>query len=216
MQNKNIESPLRLLLLLILVLSTILANSIYLISFLFILVLIFIILTEKNVKYYLNFIKNRLLLLLFVFITYIMISSSIVFSFVLIWKLIIILLYIKEFSYHINFQTLSSAIKVLFKVSDKDSYTITNYIYFVSYYIESREEILNRYKGIKRILNVFSLKYNIFPRVFYASFKIKNLESNLNIKHYKNNHYNIDTKTKMLAIMFILFLVLVVIKEVIL
>ena len=224
MQNSiinRINVSTRILILLICSLIILLANSIYLISFMSILFILLLLLTNKNVKFYINLVKKIITLLLFIFIAYIIYSRDILFSFVFTYKALLIILYIKQFSLSVNFYKLTSGIKTLFnplKIIKLDiiSYDIVIFIYFIKYYINSKEEIFSNYDNDQKIIYTFSLKHNFLPRLFLSVSKIKKLESSLKLKYFSAKLEKKDTLSNILLMIFIFLMIVVIFKEVIL
>ena len=225
MQNKfinkiNVSSKIIMLFLMVLIIS--IAKSIYLLTFITILLLIFILLTNKNVKFYIETFKNSFLILLFAFSTYIIVTKDIVGSFVFLYKIILVILFIKQFLIIVKFQELVNGINTILKPLrnklnvSQISYNIVLFIYFIDVYINSKKEIFQNYISYNRIIYTFSFKYNIFPRLFLTIAKIKNIENSLKIKNYKINYENKNKESIVSVIVFILLFVAVFLKEVIL
>lgn len=223
MQNSVINKvnvATRILILQICSLIILLANSIYLIGFMSILFIVLLLLTNKNVKFYTNLIKKIITLLLFIFIAYIIYSRNILSSFVFIYKIILVILYIKQFSLTVNFNKFTSGIKTLFnslKINKLDmiSYNIVIFIYFIKYYINSKDEIFVNYNNNQKIMYIFSLKYNFLPRLFLSVSKVKKLESTLKLKYFSARLEQRNTLSTVILILFILLFIVVMFKEVI-
>lgn len=223
MQNnicEKINVSTRILVMILLSLSILIANSIYLIVFLTILVLILLILTNKSVKFYIDLIKNSKFWLLFIFIAYIIVFRNILNFFTFIYKIILIILIVKQFSLTVNFQKLSSGIKTLLKPFnklnlDKISYYIIIYIYFAKFYVNSKKQIFSNYSKEVKIRYSFSLKYNILPRLFLTISKINKLESSLKLKYYKSEFEQRNAQSNIVLFTFFALLVIVIFKEVI-
>lgn len=226
MQNncfKSINVSTRILIVLLLGLSIFIANSIYLIIFLSILILISLILTNKNVKNYIYFIKKIKFLLLFILVAYIIIFRNIFGLLIFIYKLILIVLIIKQFTLNINFESLNNGIKTLlrpFHKTKKDldnlSYNITLMIYFIKFYINTDDKITNMYKNKKGLNFKLSLKKYILPRVFMTVFEITKLENSMKLKYYKPKFESRNIKSFILLLMCIILFIVVIFKEVIL
>ena len=223
MQNNvinRVNVSTRILILIICSLIILLANSIYLISFMSIFFIVLLLLTNENVKFYINLIKKIITLLLFIFIAYIIYSRDILYSLIFIYKIILIILYIKQFSLTVNFYKLISGIKTLFnslKINKLDvfSYDIMIFIYFIKYYISSKEEILANYDSNKKISYIFNLKCNFLPRLFISVSKVKRLESSLKLKYISARLEQKNTLSTIVLITFILLLIVTILKEVI-
>jgi len=225
MQN-NIFSKInvlhRIIILLLLIVSIFVTNSLYLIIAFSIFVMIVAILTNKSVKFYIHLIKNVKLWLLFIFITYIIVFRSILGAFAFLYKVILVILIIKQFSLTVNFNSLASAIKTVFKPVkkifniDKISYNIAIFIYFINTYMKSKEEIFARYNLDNKIMYKFSLKYNIFPRVFLTMSKTNEFESSLKLKFYKIRFEPKNKVSNIVLFSFVILFMVVIFKEVIL
>ena len=217
MQNKiynNVNVSTRILVTLLLILSILVANSIYLIIFLSILCLVFIMLTEKSVKNYLDLLKKLKILLLFIFIAYIIVFRNIFEAILFIYKIVLIIFVNKQLSLTLNFESLNNGINTLIslvtkKESNKISYDVTMTIYLFKFYLNS---------SIKQARNkkVISLKTNIIPRMFMAMNELKKLEKTLALKCYKPKLEDKNMKSKLYQILFIILFIIVIIKEVIL
>ena len=212
----------RLIILVFLVLSIFIAKSIYLLIFLTLLCSIFMILTKKSVKFYIDSIKNVKFWLLFVFIIYIIIYGNVLISFGFVYKVILIVLSVKQFCMTINFYTLTDAIMTLLNTvgiklkSDKISYNIVTFIYFINMYMKTKKEIFRKYDNDNKIKYQFSFKYNIFPRVFLTMSKMEKFESSLKLKFYKPKLEEKSFASKIGLLMFLVLFIVVVLKEVIL
>lgn len=225
MQNKlinKINTSSLIISLLLLILIIFIANSIYLLSFLTTLLFVFIILTNQNVKFFVELIKNTFLILLFAFFAYIIITRNIIGSFVFVYKVILIILYVKEFLLITKFQELVNGINTILKPLtnklniNKISYNIVLFIYFTDIYINSKKEIFNNYVSLNKFTYTFSVKRNLCPRIFLTISKIKNLENSLKIKNYKINYECVNKKSTICIYLFTLLFIIVFFKEVIL
>ena len=225
MQNSifsKVNVSARIIVLLFLVLSIFIAKSIYLLIFLTLLCSIFMILTNKSVKFYIDSIKNVKFWLLFIFIAYIIICRNILVSFVFIYKVILIIVVVKQFCMTVNFYTLTNGIMTLLNFvgvkfqSDKISYNIVNFIYFINTYIKSKKEIFNKYDSEKKLKYQFSFRYNIFPRVFLTIVKMERFESSLKLKFYEPKLEEKNLQSKIVLLIFLVLFIIVVLKEVIL
>lgn len=220
---QKISPSIRILILLILIMSLLLATSIYLILFITVIVLILFIITDKKVKVYVKFLKKTLLLLLFFFLIYIIIfrQSSIISIIFIIYKLIIINILIKIFFLNIEFRSLHQAIYgclLPFKKTKLDiemfSLNMTMSIYFIKFLLESNDNIkvIQEING-KRTINI---KNYLLPRIVYSINQLEILQDNLRIKFYKLKYKKSNFVSKLLLIIFIIFFVVCIFKEVIL
>ena len=212
----------RLLVLLLLILSIFIAKSVYLLIFLTLLCVLLILLTKKSVKFYIDSIKNVKFWLLFIFIAYIIICRNILVSFVFTYKVVLVILIVKQFYMTVNFYTLTDGIMTLFNFigiklkSDKISYNIVSFIYFINIYIKTKKEIFNKYDDDKKIKYQFSFKYNVYPRIFLTMSKMERFESSLKIKFYKPSLEEKNIESKIVLLTFLVLFITVVLKEVIL
>lgn len=225
MQNNvfsKVNVSTRLIVLLIIILSIFIAQSIYLLIFLTLLSLLFILLTKKSVKFYIDSIKNVKFWLLFVFITYIIICRNVLVSFAFVYKVVLVILIVKQFCMTVNFYTLTNGIMTLLNIvgakfkSDKISYNIVNFIYFINTYIKTKKEIFCKYDGEEKLKYQFSFKYNIFPRVFLTMSKMEGFESSLKLKFYEPKLEEKNLQSKIVLLIFLVLFIAVVLKEVIL
>lgn len=223
MQNNifsKVNVSTRILILLLISIIILIANSMYLLTFMSIYFVTLALLTNKSVKFYIETIKNVNNWLLFVFIAYIIIFRNILNSTILTYKIILIVLYVKQFSLTVNFSKLVSGIRTIFKFilkkeNNKFIYSLVIFIYFVKYFIESKKIIKAKYSLSNKLRYNFSLKYNILPRVFLSISKINKLESTLKLKF---NNYNLEENKKSSNFVLYVFLLLFIVaffKEVI-
>lgn len=222
MQNSfinKINVSTRIIMMILIGLSVLVAKSIYLITFLSILCIIFIMLTKKSVKYYIHLLKNIKFLLLFLYIAYIIFFRNIIGSFLFIYKVLLIIFFVVQLSQSINLENLINGVNTITKVFTKKeqkncAYNVGVTLYLIKYYIESSNYLSKKYYDKKNIYK-FSLKKYILPRMFLASEKTKQIENSLKMKFYipKVENKNLIS-TAMLVLCVILFII-VVIKEVI-
>ena len=138
------------------------------------------------------------------------------------YKVILTSIYIKQFLLIIKFQKLVDGINTLLKPLsnklniNKISYNIAIFIYFINIYISSKKEIFNNYISSNKIIYTFSLKRNIFPRIFLTIAKIKNIENSLKIKNYKIKYERLNKESIICIFSFIVLFIIVFFKEVIL
>lgn len=220
MQNSlsDINVSTRIIIGILLVLSLFFADSIYLITFLAILFLIFCILCGKSVKHYVYLLKKLKFLLLFIFLIYIIVFRDIISSILFFYKLLLVVCIIKQFSFGVNFQSLNNGIITLLKPLQRFdfnlsnlSYGITIRIYFIWYYINLSNININNDKFGK-----LSLKYYILPKMFLCISKINELDSGLRLKLYRPKYESNNIKSNLFLFVFILLFFMIVFKEVIL
>ena len=132
------------------------------------------------------------------------------------YKLILTVLLICLFLSTIKFETLTNGVKTLLKPLenklriDNISLNTSLFIYFLVYYINSKDQILAKYSNQK-----FNLKNNILPRLFLTNFKLKKFESDLKLKFYNPRFEVSDRKSNIIVCVFVFLLILVIFKEVI-
>lgn len=210
----NVSS--RLLALLLLTLSLMITNSISFIVLISILVLILLILSKKSVKCYIDLIKNIKFLLLFIFIAYIIILGSIFSAILFLHKTILMILLMRMLIYTVNFQSLTNGIKTFLKPLeniikiDDISINISLFIYFINYYINSKQEILSKYSK-----DEFNFKNNLLPRLFLTNYKLKIIESDLKRKFYSPKFETNNKRSNIIVFVFAVFLIIIIFKEVI-
>ena len=160
--------------------------------------------------------------MLFTFITYIIVTRNIIGSFVVLYKFILTILFIKQFFLVIKFEKLVNGINTVLKPLNrkininKISYNIAIFIYFINIYINSKKEIFNNYLSNNKFIYTFSIKRNLFPRIFFTISKIKNIENSLKIKNYKINYERENKESIIFVCSFIALFIIVFFKEVIL
>ena len=145
MQNSfinKINVSTRIIMMILIGLSVLVAKSIYLITFLSILCIIFIMLTKKSVKYYIHLLKNIKFLLLFLYIAYIIFFRNIIGSFLFIYKVLLIIFFVVQLSQSINLESLINGVNTITKVLTKKeqkncAYNVGVTLYLIKYYIES-------------------------------------------------------------------------------
>ena len=220
---KGISPGVRLVSLILLISSLLIANSIYLIIFVVILTLILMIIKDKKVNRYVNTPKSDIMLLLITLLGYIIIIKEYNFFviFLLLFKLIIILLLIKVFSIDITFRELHEGIymilrplKILNVNIEKFSFDCTISIFFIKYLITADKEIkISQTINGKRKLN---LKNKLFPMLVFTINELESLQNNLKIKLYQLNYKKMNIRSKIVLVLTIIFFVVSIFKEVIL
>lgn len=219
----KISPSVRIAVLILLILSLLLANSIYLILFITTLTLILLIITNKKVNLYVKTLKKSSLLLLIFLVIYIImfrqynIVSIVVFS----YKLILISILIKIFILNMDFSSIHEGLYGIFclfkalKIDvEKVSLDVTLSFYFLKFLISSKENIKNRQLIMgRKILNVKNL---ILPSIVYSINQLEILQNNLKIKFYKINYKKITLTSKIMLVLFLTLFIICVLKEVVL
>ena len=224
MQNKFIKSispSIKLVCLMLLIFELAIARSIYLILFITTFIILLGLISNINVNTHIKFIKSIYLILLIFLLLHIIVfrDFNIVSILLVTYKTIFILIIIMIYENYVNFNDIYMGIYSLLKPFkkfniQKFSYDFTISLYFIKFLFESKEEIykLQLLNGKKS----FSLKYYFKPRLIYSINKLIDFElSKRSGQHVLLNKKN-DFKSKLVLIIFLLFCILVVFKEVIL
>lgn len=216
---KDVTPSIKIISLLILIFIILVAKSIYLIIFISILTLIILINLGYGVKPYVQFIKNILCCLLFWTLIYIIIYRNIIGVILFSYKLVLITLLIRSFAFNLNFSTLDSGIYGILRPlkkfdTKKLSYNISIYLCFIKYLIYSKEDI--KCMQSKKLINKYSIKYYLFPRILFCTNKIKEKDMNLVLNHYTTHLEPINFISILTLIISICMFISVLVKEVIL
>lgn len=226
MQNNfitKISQNLRIIILILIILNLFLAKSIYLILFITTLTFIFFIITDKKTNLCVNILKKIIILLLIFLVGYIIVLRYYNLNFVilLLYKLAITIILIEIFLFNTSFNELHNGLYTVFlplKRFNVDveqmSFNVTLVIYFFEFFYESREKIINA--QVTRGKKTISLINFIFPCIICSINELEKLQENLKIKFYKLNRKSADLRSKAILILFLLFFVICVFKEVIL
>ena len=221
MQNKflnSINNSIKLIILFLIILSIFLANSLFLILFLLTLEFIILMLINKSVNIYVDFIKKIKILLLFIFI---IIYSDLLKAFIYTYKMTSCLILIKSMLMLIDFKSLNNGFyTILFPLKMfglnilNISYNMTLAVYFLEFMINSSIEI----KNIQLLKNkrTNNLKNFFLPRILFVSNKINQLESNLKLNFFEISIDRFNFKSIILLLLFIILFLTIVVKEVIL
>lgn len=226
MQNNfiiKISPNVRMIIFTLLILSLLLAESIYLILFITTLTLILLILTDKKVNLCVKILKKIINLLLIFLIIYIIILKEYDISIVgiLLYKLVIIIFLFEIFIFNTDFNGLHNSLYVffkplrLFKVDIENfSFNVTLALYFFCFLSESQLKIKNAqiFRG-KRSLNIRNF---IFPCILYSINKLNELQDNLKIKFYKLNNKKTDLKSMIMLVASLVLFIICLYKEVVL
>jgi len=207
--------------LILLIISILISKSIYGVIALSILLLILILFKNKSVKFYINSINSTKIMLLFIFIMYIIFFRNILYSLIFVYKVILVILYIKHFSINMKIQKLINGIMTIFRPikimkQDEIAYKIVMFFSFFSFYNNAKKEIFLNYNNKEKLKYIFSLKYNIFPRVFLAMTKMDLLESSLKLKFYKPKYETKNMESNITLLILVVIFIIIIFKEVIL
>lgn len=216
----NVSATSKLISLFFIILILFMAKSLFLISFITILGIISIVLSDKNVKLYVDVLKRSLFVLLFFSVIYIIFFRDIVGLFLFIYKLVIIIVFLKSFKLSVNFVELANAFYTIlkpFKIIgnlEKKVHTIVHYICFCDYFLESGINVKKVQLFRKKKIN--GLKYKFLPCLFYSIDKVSNLEECLNLNFYSIKKEKQNVKSMFIIMFFIILFVLAFFKEVVL
>jgi len=218
---KNITPSVKLLILIFLICTLIIAKSIFLFIFISILSLIILILLGISVNKCIDFIKKIFLWLLFIVVMYIIIYKNINGLLQFIYKIVLISILVNSLILNLQFDELHSGIyRILspFKIFgvniNKKSFNIAINITFLNVFLYSSDKIekIQTHNNKKS----YRIKYFIFPRLLTSINYIKNLESSLKLKFYTIRCFKTNLKSVLLLILFIFLFFLAIYKEVIL
>ncbi len=221
MLDSKITSFTKFMILLFLVLTLMIAKSLYLIILFTIFISIILILVNYNVNKYKNMLKNVIIWLLFVGIIYIIVYGLSLNLLLVLYKTILIFILLDIFSSITTFDQLNSALYVILsplKLFNKDVYNIsfklTLDILFIKKIISFDNKILefqtlkNKYK--------YNVKNYLIPKLMYITKYVKQTEENLILNFYVIKKEKMNIKSILvLNLSFMLFLV-AIFKEVIL
>ena len=173
--------------------------------------IILILINNKSVKEYVNFLKHIIVILILLTIIYIIVieyGNVVLFT----YKALLLFNVFKIYFDNNKFSDLDYSINMLFKPLeifkiniDKISYTIVLNIYFIKCYISSKDEAKFRGFNLKRIIE----------RIVYADEKVKRLDISLKLKFYRLFKYKVTIKDVIIILVFISVFIAAILKEVI-
>lgn len=220
MLNNKITSFTKFMILLFLILTLMIAKSLYLIIFFTIFILIILILVNYSVKKYKELLKNIIIWLLFVGIIYIIIYGISLNLLLVLYKTILIFTLLDIFSSVTTFDQLNSALYTIFsplKILNKDveniSFKLTLDIIFIKKLLTFDDKIFefqtlkNKYK--------YNIKNYLVPRLMYVTKYIKQIEENLVLNFYVIKKERMNIKSILVLNMFFIFFLVALFKEVI-
>ena len=210
------------ILILFLILCTLLVSkSIFLIMFITVLIIFILVLSEKNVKLYVDTLKESIFWLFFFGIVYIIIFRDILGLIVFLYKMMIIIVLIVNFMESLSLDKLADGIYsliepliIVFPNLKQTAYEIAYYIYFGWLLINSG----NKIKKLQLLKNrqQVNLKYYLLPRLFFATSGIKKIDDSLKLSFYKVKKENKNFVSLALVLLFVILCITAVFKEVIL
>lgn len=218
---KSVLPSVRLVFLIVFLLSLTIAKSIYLLLFITTFFLIIAILSEKEVKVYVKFLKDIFLILIIIIAVCIIVFKeyNAINIFYVVYKTLLASLLIKTFEINTDFEELHESIYSLMIPLNRIniyqiSLDIALFIYFIKYVLQSASEI----KKIQTISGkiTLNLKNYVIPKFIFASNELEMLKTNLELTFYKVKYRNYNYKSKILLIGLIVFFIICVFKEVVL
>lgn len=220
MQNNKITSFTKFMILLFLILTLMIAKSLYLITFFSIFILIILILVNYSVKKYKELLKNIIIWLLFVGIVYIIIYGMSLNLLLVLYKTILIFILLDIFSWVTTFDQVNSALYTIFsplKILNKDveniSFKLTLDIIFIKKILTFDNKIFevqtlkNKYK--------YNIKNYLLPRLMYITKYIKQIEENLILNFYVIKKERMNIKSILVLNLFFMLFLVALFKEVI-
>lgn len=220
MQNNKITSFTKFMILLFLILTLMIAKSLYLITFFSIFILIILILVNYSVKKYKELLKNIIIWLLFVGIVYIIIYGISLNLLLVLYKTILIFILLDIFSWVTTFDQVNSALYTIFsplKILNKDveniSFKLTLDIIFIKKILTFDNKIFefqtlkNKYK--------YNIKNYLLPRLMYITKYIKQIEENLILNFYVIKKERMNIKSILVLNLFFMLFLVALFKEVI-
>lgn len=220
MQNNKITSFAKLMILLFLILTLMIAKSANLIIFFTIFTLIVLILVNYSVKKYKELLKNIIIWLLFIGIIYIIIYGVGLNLLIVLYKTILILILIDVFFSITTFDQLNSAlytilspIKILNKDVESMSFNLTLDIIFVKELLTFDNKIFE----IQTLKNKYKLniKNYLIPRLMYIVSYVKQIKENLILNFYVIKKERMNVKSILILNLFFMLFLLAFFKEVI-
>lgn len=219
---KEISPSVRIISSILLTLSLLLANSIYLIIFITILTVILILLKEDKVNTYVNLLKKCIILLLIILVAYIIVFGeyNIFNAVIFLFKIIIILILIKIFILELEFRDLHHGIygilipiKIFGINIEKISFKLVVSIYFIKFLFNFNENIeMSQVLSSKR---KFNLKNNFFPMIINCVNQLETLQDNLKIQLYRLNYKKSNVCSRIIFLLVVFFFIVCIFKEVI-
>lgn len=217
----NVTNSTKLIILILLIMITVFAHSLYLLIFLTLLVIYLSIIEKATVKEYVSLIKNILYWLILLGVSYIIICRNILFLLLFIYKILLIVCLISLYLKKITFYKLNNSIYTLLtpleklKVNtQKISYNLTYFIMFIITWNKSKAVIKNI--QLKSGYKSYNFKNYFLPRMFYSSNKLCEINNTLKVRYYQNHKENVNLESIILTMIFLLIFIIAIKKEVIL
>lgn len=217
----NVTNSTKLIILILLIMITVFAHSLYLLIFLTLLVIYLSIIEKSTVKEHASLIKNILYWLILLGVSYIIICRNILFLLLFIYKILLIVCLISLYLKKITFYKLNNSIYTLLtpleklKVNtQKISYNLTYFIMFIITWNKSKAVIKNI--QLKSGYKSYNFKNYFLPRMFYSSNKLCEINNTLKVRYYQNHKENVNLESIILTMIFLLIFIIAIKKEVIL
>lgn len=217
----NVTNSTKLIILILLIMITVFAHSLYLLIFLTLLVIYLSIIEKATVKEYVSLIKNISYWLILLGVSYIIICRNILFLLLFIYKILLIVCLISLYLKKITFYKLNNSIYTLLtpleklKVNtQKISYNLTYFIMFIITWNKSKAVIKNI--QLKSGYKSYNFKNYFLPRMFYSSNKLCEINNTLKVRYYQNHKENVNLESIILTMIFLLIFIIAIKKEVIL
>ena len=217
----NVTNSTKLIILILLIMITVFAHSLYLLIFLTLLVIYLSIIEKATVKEYVSLIKNISYWLILLGVSYIIICRNILFLLLFIYKILLIVCLISLYLKKITFYKLNNSIYTLLtpleklKVNtQKISYNLTYFIMFIITWNKSKAVFKNI--QLKKGYKSYNFKNYFLPRMFYSSNKLCEINNTLKIRYYQNHKENVNLESIILTMIFLLIFIIAIKKEVIL
>lgn len=217
----NVTNSTKLIILILLIMITVFAHSLYLLIFLTLLVIYLSIIEKATVKEYVSLIKNISYWLILLGVSYIIICRNILFLLLFIYKILLIACLISLYLKKITFYKLNNSIYTLLtpleklKVNtQKISYNLTYFIMFIITWNKSKAVIKNI--QLKNGYKSYNFKNYFLPRMFYSSNKLCEINNTLKVRYYQNHKENVNLESIILTMIFLLIFIIAIKKEVIL
>lgn len=217
----NVTNSTKLIILILLIMITVFAHSLYLLIFLTLLFIYLSIIEKATVKEYVSLIKNISYWLILLGVSYIIICRNILFLLLFIYKILLIVCLISLYLKKITFYKLNNSIYTLLtpleklKVNtQKISYNLTYFIMFIITWNKSKAVIKNI--QLKSGYKSYNFKNYFLPRMFYSSNKLCEINNTLKVRYYQNHKENVNLESIILTMIFLLIFIIAIKKEVIL
>lgn len=217
----NVTNSTKLIILILLIMITVFAHSLYLLIFLTLLVIYLSIIEKATVKEYVSLIENISYWLILFGVSYIIIYRNIFLLLLIVYKILLIVCLISLYTKRITFYKLNNSMYTLLTPlekmninTQKISYNLTYFIMFIITWNKSKDVIKNI--QLKNGYKSYSLKNYFFPRMFYSSNELNKENDVLKVRYYKNHKENVNLESIILTMIFLLIFIIAIKKEVIL